>query len=153
MNSPDCPALLRPFAPPALAEILAAATVKEYSPGEMVFAEGDIALNLFVLRSGQAAVSIELGIQRQITVHTVEPGELFGWSAVVPPGRFTASARAIDRASVLLVPGLAVERAMTADPAGGLLFLQSVLRTVSTRLADTRLQLVSTLQWPTRPQA
>lgn len=141
--------LLRPLSKEALARLAERARRLTVEAGEPVFREGEEATDIYVLERGHVAIEIDVGPNLGRTVvNTVGAGECFGWSALVPPCRMTASARAVETSTVIAVPGAALEEAFARDPSAGLAVMRELVRMVSLRLKDTRFQLVNLLHWP-----
>jgi CRP-like cAMP-binding protein len=142
-------ALFRPLGRPALERLAAASDRRIVEAGDAVFTEGAKAEKVYLLETGHVAIEIEIGSGYGRTiVHTASAGECFGWSAIIPPFRFTASARAVEHSAVVEVPGAAIEAAFADGPAGGVEVLREFARMISLRLKDTRFQLVNMLHWP-----
>ena len=118
---------------------------EEFKAGADLFREGDEATKLYIVDQGRVAIQIELGQGRTITVSTVSAGETIAWSALVPPHELTASARCVADARVIAFPAEALRQLCAARPALGLKVLKNVAQIASSRLRDTRLQLVSAM--------
>jgi CRP-like cAMP-binding protein len=69
---------------------------------------------------------------------TLEPGDVFGWSAVLD-GISTASIVALDGARVLLFERVALLSAMAADQVMAVVLYRRLLEAVASRLDATRL--------------
>jgi CRP-like cAMP-binding protein len=79
---------------------------RTYEDGSVIFTSGGSATNVYLLRAGKVAIQIEFVIYEheiRATVYTVGKGEAFGWSALVPPHRLTASARCQGKADVITI--------------------------------------------------
>jgi hypothetical protein len=79
---------------------------------------------------------------------TVPPGQPLGWSAIVEPHTFTASARAAGASRVVAFDGLAVARLADENCHFCSLLMKKVAQTISGRLKDTRIQLLSLVVVP-----
>src|SRR5690349_16974415 len=77
-----------------LASIAAAA---DYEPGAMILHEGRPTPFLGVLLEGRVALRLQVPARGPYIVVTLEPGDIFGWSALVPPHRATSDAVALTR--------------------------------------------------------
>lgn len=141
-------AILSHFSAASLARIAARSEERRYEPGDRIFSEGDPAESIFILRTGYIAIEVDLGLGRHAHVSTISAGEDFGWSALVPPRRMTASARAVEPSTVVVVPAPAVEEAMKSEPGSGIEAMRGLARIIELRLRDTRLQIANLLEWP-----
>jgi CRP-like cAMP-binding protein len=72
----------------------------------------------------------------------VEPGDIVGWSALVPPHRATSECVAVDRVELLAFNGAELRAALRADHALAASIYPRILQVVSRRLAATRFQLL-----------
>lgn len=78
-----------------------------FNEGDHLFAEGTGATALHLCRSGKVdiAVWVREPWNRDVVVHRVEPGEAFGWSALVPPHTHTASAECVEAGEEIRLKG------------------------------------------------
>jgi len=126
-----------------LRKIAAIAEERTYDAGQMIFAENDMATKLFLVQEGRVAIQFALGDRRRATVQTVGKGHLVGWSALVEPYRFTASAVAVVPSRLIAVDGQGLQELFQADCRLGFIIMHRLAVIISERLRDTRLQLIS----------
>lgn len=105
--------------------------------GTYLMREGRPTLDLGVILEGRLAVRDRIG-QDDVTLMTLDPGDVFGWSAVLD-GISTASIVADDGARVLLFDGAALRGALAADNAMALVLYRRLLEAVARRLDATRM--------------
>lgn len=84
--------------------------------GEVLFTQGDHADHAYTLQQGR----VNLGFQPEdggwITITTLtEPGNVFGWSAVLGHRRYTSTAVCLTETEVWRVSGSALRAALRAD--------------------------------------
>jgi len=131
---------LPPRAQEALLEI---AESRHYAPGETAIVEGAACRSLGVVVEGRLALRLRLPGGALRAILTVEPGDVFGWSALLPPpSPGTSTATAVQPTFALLFDG---PRLLTlldheAELAGAL--YRAVLVAVARRLVATRTQLL-----------
>jgi CRP/FNR family transcriptional regulator, cyclic AMP receptor protein len=94
------------LAPADLARVADVAVPRRFSPGEVVFREGDDSDTCYVVRSGHARAIREHGDGRQITLATFGPGDIFGELAMFEDERRSATVEAIDELEALGIPGV-----------------------------------------------
>ncbi len=126
------------------------ANEEHYEPGRFIFYEGDDANKMYLLLQGQMEMMMntdEMGAQRAV-VMTVQPNEIFGWSALVEPYKLTASARCATRVHVVAIAAPGLRALMAVSCALGFRLLQRACQASSARLNATRVQLLSVV----RPQ-
>jgi CRP-like cAMP-binding protein len=130
------------LSPEAVTRLAAIAEVHDLAPGELVIAEGQIAASLGIVLSGRVALRMLVPERGMVTILTVEPGDVVGWSAVVPPYRGTDDAVAIEPVRLLQFPGDELRLLLRADTALAASLYPRLLQAVSRRLAATRMQLL-----------
>jgi CRP-like cAMP-binding protein len=135
--------------PPDVRERLAMLARRErYGPGDVLLREGEPADDLGIVLVGRIALRLRVPERGSVTILTVEPGDLVGWSAIVPPHRSTSSAIALVPSEVLTFAGEPLRAALDADPVLAAAVYPRVLRAVARRLDATRLQLLDLFTAP-----
>jgi CRP-like cAMP-binding protein len=105
--------------------------------GEVLFPLGSDANHLFVVRRGRIVLSLPLRIQdgaKDVFVEERQPGNTVGWSALVPPHRFTLTATATTDAEVIAFAQADLVELFEARPAIGLAVMTNLARVVGGRL-------------------
>jgi CRP-like cAMP-binding protein len=128
--------------PEAVTRLAAIAEVRDLAPGDVVVAEGQIAETLGIVLSGRIALRMLVPERGTVTILTVEPGDVVGWSAVVAPYRGTDDAVAIEPVRLLTFPGERLRLLLRADPLLAASLYPRLLQSVGRRLAATRMQLL-----------
>lgn len=122
----------------------------EVPRGGHVLREGDPADALYVVMSG----TIQLGLhqrERDLAVASVGPGELLGWSWLVPPHRWDFDAVAVSGARLARIPAEVLRSVMRDDPADASAIGAVMLAVLGRRLRDTRIQLLDLFAGSTTP--
>jgi len=70
-----------------------------------IFAEKALAVNLYLLLEGKVEITLKCGNGELIKIDQVEPGEIFGWSAITAPCTFTAAAWTVEKTKLIVVKG------------------------------------------------
>jgi CRP-like cAMP-binding protein len=115
----------------------------DYAGGALILREGVDTPFLGAILEGRVALRLrvpELG--DRLTIVTIEPGELLGWSAVVPPYRATVDAIATEPTRLLAVDAAALRERMATDRELAAELLPLVLESVSDRLSASWQQLL-----------
>jgi CRP/FNR family transcriptional regulator, cyclic AMP receptor protein len=115
---------------------------REVAAGDIIVAEGSRSDELGVVVSGRLALRMLVPERGMTTILTVEPGDLYGWSAIVPPNRATSTVTVVEAAELIAFPGMALRMALADDPTLASAVYPRVLQAVSRRLEATRLQLL-----------
>jgi CRP/FNR family cyclic AMP-dependent transcriptional regulator len=121
------------------------AEIAELPKGSIIFREHEDANNLFVLLHGNVAIQFEVGHHRDAVVHSVGSGQAFGWSALVQPYQFTATARCINASTLVTISRVKLRNLMEEDCHMGFVIMEKLAELVSERLRETRIQLISML--------
>jgi CRP-like cAMP-binding protein len=112
---------------------------QSYTKNSVIFKKGEQASHFYVLVEGD--VHIEIG-ETGGTLAVSRTGEVFGWSALVEPYRYTASARCIGDTRVIKISSDIVEAAIMEHPGEGLAILKNLTRIIAGRLRYAYRQLV-----------
>jgi len=128
--------------PETQARLAALARMQTAPAGTELLREGEIAEDFGILLSGRIALRMLVPERGMVTILTVEPGDILGWSAIVPPHRSTSTAVAIEAVQALVFDGDRLRAALRADHALAATLYPRVLQSVSRRLTATRLQLL-----------
>ncbi len=115
---------------------------RTFEAGEFLVREGAPATEFLLIVSGKVALEMSTPERPRLTIQTVGPGEVVGWSWLVPPRRWTLDGRALKTTRALDLDGETIRRALESHPAEGYRFLSRLLPVVAERLENTRLQLL-----------
>jgi rubredoxin len=121
-------------------------TQESYEPGTVIFPESAIAENFYLLEEGQVSIESRLSRGLRFPIMTVSPGQAFGWSALVVPHQYTATALALTRVKTIAIPKEAMLNMMRANPALGLAIMEKVASIVASRVRSLELALAGLLQ-------
>ncbi len=109
--------------------------------GELIFQQGDPARELMLVAAGEIHLEMPvtiLGQSRSLRFDTKKRGEIVGWSALVPPYRYTLSARAGGAATLATLPARDLAVLFDADPLLGFHIMRRLAALVAQRLELTR---------------
>lgn len=111
-----------------------------FADGQVIFAQGDRAETAFVLEDGEVSLCLTPEDGGRLTIATVRPGEVFGWSAVLGRSRYTSSAICQVPAQAIGIRGDQLRAVIHADhELAGL--LGRMAGTVANRLHDAHQQI------------
>ena len=114
----------------------------DVEPGTVLLREGSETTELGIVRTGRVALRLTVPMRGIHTILTVEPGDIFGWSALVPPFRSTSTAVATEPTTGVVFPARALREALDRDEELAAALYPRILRSVARRLEATRLQLL-----------
>jgi len=76
----------------------------EFGAEKRIFEEKSIASNLFLVLKGKVVIRKQSDVgPGQITIDSVGPGEMFGWSSITEPHNFTAAAHTAEESEFLAI--------------------------------------------------
>jgi CRP/FNR family cyclic AMP-dependent transcriptional regulator len=127
-----------------LVEIARLCHQRSYEKDSVIFTSGGSAAGIYLLKDGEVHIQVELVIydlEARATIYTVRKGETFGWSALVPPHKFTASARCGQNSEVLTIDGQGLMNILKNNHHIGYLVMRNLSNVISARLAATMVAL------------
>ncbi|MST34797.1 cyclic nucleotide-binding domain-containing protein [Acidimicrobiaceae bacterium USS-CC1] len=131
--------LFSAFDSESLERVLSASTTITGDRGLVLFAEGDDADDLYVVRAGRVAVGRRSPDGRESLVALMEPGDLFGDMPLFDGGTRSASARLLEASELLRIPYGPVKAVIDDHPAllwDVVTLLTGRLRATDSALAD-----------------
>ena len=115
---------------------------------EVLIREGESTPWLGIVVSGRVALRMRLPGRPPITVMTVEPGDIVGWSAVLAPYRATSTVIAVEPTELIALDSAPLRLALESDEDLAAALYPRILRSVARRLEGTRLQLLDVFGQP-----
>lgn len=128
--------------PEQLDRLAEVASAVQWKAGELVFREGDVGSLLYIVDQGRVAIEVVVPGRGTVTILTVGPGEVFGWSSLFYQRPKSAAARTTIPTQAIVLDALHLREWCEADPRLGYALTRRVLNVVSERLKATRLQLL-----------
>lgn len=122
--------------------IVGCASNVRFNGGEVICKEGDDAKKFYLVRHGRVALQIYTPDRGSITIQTVEPGEIFGWSWLFPPYRWRFDAHAVELTRAIALDGECLRKKCEEDHSLGYEVLKRFSQVIIERLEATRLQLL-----------
>ena len=130
------------FDAPTLTLLAGCARNVRFRAGEPIFAEGDPADTVFVLRKGDVAVEIAAPERAPIIVETLHAGDLLGWSWMIPPYRHMSDARAASDVSAVSLDANCMRNKCEQEPVLGYRMFQTLMPHMAVRMRAMRMQLL-----------
>jgi CRP-like cAMP-binding protein len=125
--------------------LLAIAHAEAYPAGAEILAEGRDTPFLGFVEDGRVALRLRVPERgERLTFVTIEPGELLGWSALVPPYRATVEAISTEDTRILAIDAGELRALFVRDDEVAAAMLPVVLNAVSARLTGSWHQLLDT---------
>jgi CRP-like cAMP-binding protein len=112
------------------------------APGELLAREGETAKTFYLIQAGHVVVSLHTPERGVVPVQTVGPGEIVGWSWLVPPHHWQFDCRAADKVEGLAFDAERLRQKCEQDHELGYQLLKRLVAVIANRLAATRVQLL-----------
>ena len=126
----------------ALELVSGCATNIRFSDGEVLFREGDEANVFYVIRHGRVALDMFVPARGPVTIETVDPGEVIGWSWLFAPYRWHFDAKALGLVRATVFGAACLREKCEQDPVFGYDLMSRFAQVLIERLQWTRLRLL-----------
>ena len=130
------------LSPEAVARLAGIAELRSVEPGTELTREGQVTEAFSIVMTGRVALRTLVPERGMVTILTVEPGDVLGWSSIVPPHRATSTSVAIEPVTLLELSGERLRALLRSDHALAASVYPRVLQAVARRLSATRFQLL-----------
>lgn len=110
--------------------------------GSVLMREGEVNDVMAIVLEGRVSLRMRVPERGQVTIVTIEVGDVVGWSAMVPPYRATSTAVALVDTELAQFDGPLLRTAMATNAGLAGQLYPVLLQTVARRLEGTRLQLL-----------
>ena len=124
-----------------LNKVLSIAGVKNYAPGQMVFAKEDLGNNFFVVKSGRIKIFTTVGSDKKKTFAFLKKGDFFGEMSLLGCKTRSASAQAAEESELFVISKKNFKRLILENPE----FTLKVLHTLAERLSKCNKDIESML--------
>ncbi len=130
-----------------LKEVAAICELIKVKKDDLVFREGERADKLHLLVSGSIALRVNLTSRPDsVTVSFVNrPHQTLGWSGVVTPNHYTASAFCEEDSELVAIPSEKFMQILDEHPVDGYKIMLRITTIISDRLRNSRQALLKTL--------
>lgn len=115
--------------------------VQEYPAGEVVFTENSESTRLYIVDSGRVNLDIEAVPDTHLQVASLKRNEVFGWEALVPPYRYTSTARVVADSGAIVIDGKVMRKLCETHPDICARVMERVVRIAADQLVATRQQM------------
>lgn len=113
-----------------------------YQPGEMIAHEGESADHFYIIREGNVAIQLHTPNKGGITVQTVGPDDIVGWSWLFPPYKWCFDIKAIEKTKLIALDGKCLRDKCENDHDLGFQLMKKFSEIMVGRLLATRMQLL-----------
>ena len=130
------------LAPETQERLASLGAIFEFGTEEVILHEGEEATEMGILISGRLALRTLVPERGLVTILSVEPGDIFGWSACLPATKAQSTVVATEPSKALVIEGEVLRAALKADHGLAASLYPRVLQAVARRLRATRMQLL-----------
>lgn len=130
------------LSPYALELIAGCASNVHFAEGSRIFDEGAPASLFYVIRQGRVALEVHSPAKGPLIIDTMDGGDVLGWSWLIPPYQYFASARAVTPVRATALDGACLRGKCEADTDLGYHLLKRVTTVMYKRLQSTRIRLL-----------
>jgi CRP-like cAMP-binding protein len=123
-----------------------------YDAGETVFSQDEPARHFFLVVDGRVSLFVEFGSRAsRATITDIEKSEVFGWSALVEPYEYTATAECVRSSELISFDGPELRQLIKADAQLDRLMMHRVNEVLASRLHSAYVELASVVLAPVSP--
>lgn len=128
---------------PAAREIIAGCAKNEkFQAGEVIVSEGAKADKFYLIRHGYVSIELHVPARESIVLETIGAGDIFGWSGLVPPYRWSFDVRAVELVRAVSLDAKCLRKKMQKDHSLGYELYQRFIPVMAERLGAARMQLL-----------
>lgn len=131
--------VLRALPKEHLALVASFASVQNYAPQIRIFEHDKDADAFYIVQSGKVTIEVPSLGGEPLTIQTLGPDAILGWSWLLPPYRWLFDARAITATTAVVVDGKRLREACDFDPAMGYRILKLFAALMAERLNAARM--------------
>ena len=125
-----------------IAAIAGCASRMEIPADEKIYVEGDDADRVLIIQEGHVAIDMESIHRGVLTIQTVGPGDVLGWSWLFPPHRWHYHARAVQPTKAIALDAKCLRAKSDKNAALGYELMKRFSAVMLSRLEATRMQLM-----------
>lgn len=110
---------------------------------DFCFSQGRQAMELHLCCSGRVDILVRINEpwSKEVAVYTAKEGEVFGWSALVEPYFYTASARCAENVEEMFIKGAELIKLFEQEWHIGYQIMKNLSAVISSRLTESRAKL------------
>jgi CRP/FNR family cyclic AMP-dependent transcriptional regulator len=135
---PDPVPIVATLPPGPRERLLALVTRRELDAGATFMHEGDVTKSMSIIVRGRIALRLRVPERGAVTILTLDPGDIVGWSAIVSPYRATTSATTLEPTELATIAAEELRAMLASDAEVAAAFLPRVLETRAGRVGGGR---------------
>lgn len=133
----DIPDLLKGLAEDEIEQALSLGTRITIASGGELFDLGEPADRIFIIERGRIRLTLPMKVrdrEESVLVEERTPGQTIGWSALIPPYKFTLKATAPLKTEVIALSREGLSEFFAANPAAGYVVAMNLASVIGQRL-------------------
>ena len=130
------------------AAVAGVSRIETYEPGARLFDEGGLADQCWLVLAGCVTVDTTVQPRGRVALQSIGPGELVGWSWLVPPYRWHFGATVVTPTRAAVIDTGALRQLADDDPALGYQLSLILIDALLNRLQATRIRLLDLYRNP-----
>lgn len=134
--------LLHGLADDQIDRLASIAKTVTFAVGDRIFVPDEPATACWLLRTGRIALDTPMPTGAPVVVETLGPGDVLGWSWLIPPHRWHFGAVAVEQTTALELDATKLLAWFAVEPAFGYLLTYRFLSVMLDRLQHTRARLL-----------
>lgn len=115
----------------------------QFKAGEIIFREGDPADRFLLVEKGKVVLESGAGYGEPVIIEAIGPGDLLGWSWMMPPYRWHFSARAVEPTEAIYFAGTILREYCQRDHSLGFELHKRMSAVMMKRLQAARKKMLS----------
>jgi len=123
-------------------ELAAISRFVEFARGSIIFPQGGVNHDLYLICSGRVALDMYLPARGNARILTISRGELLAWSALIGDGHMTTTATVLEPVRAIAIDGSKLTALCERRHDIGFPVMRQLAWALSHRLTATRLQLL-----------
>lgn len=128
--------------------LVSAAVSEKMAPGHVIFRHGERAACFYLITAGEISIEIPAIEGPTLFLQHLRPGQVLGWSWLIPPYQWAFMARAERPVEVIRFDGARVLERCESDPKFGYDVLRAFSAMMSERLGHARRRIMAEWQPP-----
>lgn len=128
-----------------LEQILRWTDFKALPAGKTIFSQDSDACEFYILNSGRVAINYKPYDGPALTIATILPGWVFGWSVVLGRKKYTSTAIALEDSSALCISRNSLRKICEVFDDTGIIFFEHITANITERLNQTGNHFISIL--------
>jgi CRP-like cAMP-binding protein len=122
-------------------EIAELITQESHKAGHVLLKEDDFADYLYILEEGEINLTIQG--ENYLSFSIDKTGSVFGWSSLVDPNRYTATAECIKESKVIKIDADRLMRIFHKHPVEGLTIMRRLAGVIAMRLVKSYQEIIA----------